>query len=103
MQPWPISAGLTAAIAGPACLVGGARLEYFGAHWPVILAQHAVALALHAVLSVTSRPPSKPLPARPGLPTSGGAWASPNGPSGEEKETKTSPTRSARTKRGDWK
>ena len=54
MQPWKISAGLTAAIAGSAFLVGGARLDYLGGHWPAILAQHGIGLALHAVLVLTA-------------------------------------------------
>ena len=54
MQPWKISAGLTAALAGSALLLGGARLDYLAPHWPAILAQHGVALALHAVLALTA-------------------------------------------------
>ena len=54
MQPWKISAGLTAAIAGSAFLIGGARLEYLAPHWPSILAEHGVALALHAALALTT-------------------------------------------------
>ena len=54
MQPWKISAGLTAALAGSALLLGGARLEYLAPHWPAILAEHGVALALQAVLALTA-------------------------------------------------
>ena len=54
MQPWKISAGLTAAIAGSAFLIGGARLEYLAPHWPRVLAEHGVALALQAVLALTT-------------------------------------------------
>ena len=50
MQPWKISAGLTAALAGSAFLLGGSRLEYLAPHWPAILAEHGLALALHVVL-----------------------------------------------------
>ncbi|MCZ0934953.1 MAG: hypothetical protein OXJ54_07205 [Gemmatimonadetes bacterium] len=50
MQPWKISAGLTAAIAGSASLLGGSRLAYLASHWPTILAKHGTALTLHAVL-----------------------------------------------------
>ncbi|MDE0358791.1 MAG: hypothetical protein OXN92_13795 [Gammaproteobacteria bacterium] len=50
MQPWKISAGLTSALAGSAFLIGGARLEYLAPHWPAILAEHGVALALHIAL-----------------------------------------------------
>ena len=54
MQPWKISAGLTAALAGSAFLVGGSRLEYLAPHWPAILAEHGIRLALHAVLVLTA-------------------------------------------------
>ena len=53
MQPWKISAGLTAALAGSAFLIGGSRLEYLAPHWPAILAGHGLALALHAVLALS--------------------------------------------------
>ena len=54
MQPWKISAGLTAALAGSVLLLGGARLEYLAPHWPAILAEHGVALALHIALVLTT-------------------------------------------------
>ena len=54
MQPWKISAGLTAALAGSVLLLGGARLEYLAPHWPAILAEHGVALALQAVLALAA-------------------------------------------------
>ena len=38
MQPWKISAGLTAAIAGSAILLAGPRLEYLAPYWPLLLA-----------------------------------------------------------------
>ena len=47
MQPWRISAGLTAAFAGSALLAGGSRLEYFAPFWPVILSDYGLAIALH--------------------------------------------------------
>ena len=53
MQPWKISAGLTAALAGSAFLIGGSRLGYLAPHWPAILAEHGIALALHAVLALS--------------------------------------------------
>ena len=53
MQPWKISAGLTAAIAGSAFLTGGSRFGYLAPHWPAILAGHGLALALHVVLILT--------------------------------------------------
>ena len=54
MQPWKISAGLSAAIAGSAFLVGGSRLEYLAPHWPAILARHGIAVALHAALAAAA-------------------------------------------------
>ena len=54
MQPWKISAGLTAALAGSAFLLGGSRLEYLAPHWSAIFTQHGVALFLHAVLALTA-------------------------------------------------
>ena len=54
MQPWKISAGLTAAIAGAALLLGGSRFHYLGPFWPAILAEHGIALALHAALAFTA-------------------------------------------------
>lgn len=54
MQPWKISAGLTAALAGSAFLLGGSRLDYLASHWPAILAGHGGALFLHAVLVLTA-------------------------------------------------
>ena len=50
MQPWKISAGLTAALAGSAFLLGGSRLEYLAPFWGTILAEHGLLLALHGVL-----------------------------------------------------
>ena len=52
MQPWKISAGLTAAIAGSAFLIGGSRLDYLAPHWHAILARHGVPVGLHAALAV---------------------------------------------------
>ena len=52
MQPWKISAGLTAAIAGSVLLLAGARLDYLAPHWPLILAEHGVTLALHLALAL---------------------------------------------------
>ena len=54
MQPWKISAGLTATIAGAALFLGGSRLDYLGPFWPAILAEHGVALGLHAALALTA-------------------------------------------------
>jgi hypothetical protein len=54
MQPWKISAGLTAALAGSAFLLAGSRLDYISPHWPAILADHGVRLGLHAALVLTA-------------------------------------------------
>ena len=51
MQPWKISAGLAAAIAGSAFLIGGSRLEYLAPYWPAIFARHGVPVALHAAFA----------------------------------------------------
>ena len=47
MQPWRISAGLTAALAGSAVLAGGSRLEYLAPFWRLILADYGLAIAAH--------------------------------------------------------
>ncbi len=47
MQPWRISAGLTAALAGLAVLVSGSRLEYLVPFWRVILADYGLVIAAH--------------------------------------------------------
>ena len=54
MQPWKISAGLTAALAGSAVLLAGSRLEYLAPFWPLILADHGVLIALHLGLALTA-------------------------------------------------
>ena len=54
MQPWKISAGLTAALAGSVLLIGGARLDYLGPHWAVIFARHGVPVGLHAAFAVVT-------------------------------------------------
>ncbi len=54
MQPWKISAGLTAALAGATFLLAGSRLEYLAPHWPLILARHGVPVALHAAFAVVT-------------------------------------------------
>jgi len=50
MQPWKISAGLTAAIAGMAFLLSGSRLDYLAPFWATIFAEHGLTLALQAGL-----------------------------------------------------
>ena len=47
MQPWRISAGLTAALAGVAVLACGSRLAYLAPFWRVILADYGLAIGLH--------------------------------------------------------
>ena len=54
MQPWRISAGLTAAVAGSAFLVAGSRLEYLGPYWTLILADHGLSLALNMALALAT-------------------------------------------------
>ena len=54
MQPWKISAGLTAAIAGATFLLAGSRLEYLAPYWPLLLAEHGVLIALHLALALAT-------------------------------------------------
>ena len=54
MQPWKISAGLTAALAGATLLLAGPRLEYLAPHWALILARHGVPAGLHAAFAVVA-------------------------------------------------
>ena len=54
MQPWKISAGLTAAIAGPAMILAGPRLEYLAPFWPLILAECGLPIALHLALALAT-------------------------------------------------
>ena len=54
MQPWKISAGLTAAIAGATFILGGSRLEYLAPFWPLILAQHGIPVGLYTALAVVT-------------------------------------------------
>ena len=54
MQPWKISARLTAALAGSVVLLGGARLEYLAPFWPLILADYGVSIALDLALALTA-------------------------------------------------
>ena len=54
MQPWRISAGLTAAIAGSTFLVAGSHLEYLGSFRPLILADHGLSLTLNVGLALTT-------------------------------------------------
>ena len=54
MQPWKISAGLTAALAGSAVLLAGSRLEYLAPFWPLILSDYGVLIALHLGLALAA-------------------------------------------------
>ena len=54
MQPWKISAGLTAAIAGSAVLLAGPRLEFLAPFWPLILSDYGVLIALHLGLALAA-------------------------------------------------
>ena len=54
MQPWKISAGLTATIAGSTILLAGPRLEYLAPYWPLLLAEHGVLIALHLALALAT-------------------------------------------------
>ena len=54
MQPWKISAGLTAALAGSAVLLAGSRLEYLVPFWPLSLSDYGVFIALHLGLALTA-------------------------------------------------
>ena len=54
MQPWKISAGLTAAIAGSAVLLAGPRFEFLAPFWTVILANHGILIAVHAGLALAA-------------------------------------------------
>ena len=47
MQPWRISAGLTAVLAGSAVLVCGSRLAYLAPFWRVIFADYGLIIAAH--------------------------------------------------------
>ena len=52
MQPWKISAGLTAAFTGATFLLAGSRLEYLAPHWALIFARHGASVGLHAAFAV---------------------------------------------------
>ena len=54
MQPWKISTGLTAALAGSAVLLAGPRLAYLAPYWSLILADRGVAIALHLALGLAA-------------------------------------------------
>ena len=54
MQPWRISVGPTAALAGSAALLVPPRLECLAPFWPLILSDYGVLIALHLGLALTT-------------------------------------------------
>ncbi len=54
MQPWKISAGLTAALAGSAALLVPPRLEDLAPFSPVILADYGALIVLHLGLALAA-------------------------------------------------
>ncbi len=54
MQPWKISVGLTAALAGTVVLLVGPRLEYLAPHSRVIVADHGIVIGLNAALALAA-------------------------------------------------
>ena len=54
MQPWRISVGISAVIAGSAVLLAGSRFEYLAPFWNVILADHGISVGLHAALALAA-------------------------------------------------
>ena len=54
MQPWKISAGISAALAGSGVLLAGSRLQYLAPFRPVILADYGVAIVLHLALGLAA-------------------------------------------------
>ena len=90
MQLWKISAGLTAAIAGAALLLGGARLDYLGPSGrPSSPNTASPWRCMPRSRSQPSPPPSTPRHAPRGSPTSDGGSISPNGPCDAAKGTRT--------------
>ena len=54
MQPWKISVGLSAALAGSVVLLAGSRLEYLAPFWRMILADHGASLMMHLGLALAA-------------------------------------------------
>ena len=52
MQPWRISAGLTAALVGSGLLLAGPHLEYLAPLWPLIITDHGIPIVLHSALAL---------------------------------------------------
>ena len=79
MQPWRISAGLTAAIADSVVLVAGSRLKYLVPFWRVIFVDYGLVIAAHLGLAWAPwRPHSTVSHAPPGSPIweGGSIWSS---------------------------
>ena len=85
MQPWKISAGLTAAIAGSAALLVPPRLECLAPLWPLIITDHGLGIASHLALALGA--------------LSAAASISSSAPYGEARAIPNSPTRYAGTPR----
>ena len=100
MQPWKISAGLTAALAGLTVLLAGSRLEYLAPFWSVILADHGVPIASHLALALAAVLAALYAIARAASPTWDVASISSSAPSGAVRAIPNSPTRS--DAEGDW-
>ena len=54
MQPWKISVGLTAAIAGAAVLLLGPRFDYLAPYSREILADHGIRIGLNIALALAA-------------------------------------------------
>ena len=54
MQPWKISVGLSAALAGSVVLLAGSRLEYLAPFWRMILTDHGASLVMHLGLALAA-------------------------------------------------
>ena len=54
MQAWRVSVGLTVSVTGVALLFVGARLDYLGPYWRVILAEYGVSVALHGGVALVT-------------------------------------------------
>ena len=54
MQPWRISVGLTAAIAGAAVLLLAPRLDFLAPYWREILAEHGIRIGLNIALALAA-------------------------------------------------
>ena len=54
MQPWKISVGLSAALAGSVVLLAGSRLEYLAPFWRMILADYGAVVVMHLGLALAA-------------------------------------------------